>query len=472
MIKINYNLKAQDLIPKIKRLWELSAPKIRAIEKSYSPGKGAPVFTIKGKYVTKGWTEWTRGFQYGSAILQYDATGDKSFLKTGRDMTLKMMAPHLSHTGVHDHGFNNVSTYGNLWRLMQEGKLAENNWERNFYVLALKLSGAIQAHRWTQLDDKSGFIYSFNGPHSLFVDSIRSLRSLALAHLFGHYLMEENDKEISLLDRLIKHAYTTAKYNVYYGDGRDDHDTPGRVAHESIFNTYDYTYRCPNSQQGFSPFTTWTRGLAWVILGFTEELEFLNILNDNELKPFGGRKIIERMMLEAALVTGDFYIKNTPTDGIPYWDTGAPGLKKLGDYLGKPANPFNDYEPVDSSAASIAAQGLLRLGYYLAGRGVPKEGKRYWQAGLTILNTLFDEPYLSLNKRHQGLILHSIYHRPKGWDYIPKNSKIPVNESSMWGDYHAREAAVYITRIVKKGIYYAFFGPVPKKRNLIIYEKS
>ena len=32
------------------------------------------------------------------------------------------MAPHVSHIGVHDHGFNNVSTYGNLLRLMREGK--------------------------------------------------------------------------------------------------------------------------------------------------------------------------------------------------------------------------------------------------------------------------------------------------------------------------------------------------------------
>ena len=103
------------------------------------------------------------------------------------------MAPHVSHTGVHDHGFNNVSTYGNLLRLMNEGKIPENPWERRFYELALKVSGAVQAARWTSLGPDAGYIYSFNGPHSLFSDTIRSLRALALAHQLGHVLMGEKD---------------------------------------------------------------------------------------------------------------------------------------------------------------------------------------------------------------------------------------------------------------------------------------
>ena len=86
-------------------------------------------------------------------------------------------------------------------------------------------------------------------------------------------------------------------------------------------------------------------------------------------------------MLKAAQVTCDFYLENTPSNGVPYWDTGAPLLYKLGDYLNRSAEPYNDYEPVDSSAAAIAAQGLLRLGNYLKDKGKTDEGKRYWQAG-------------------------------------------------------------------------------------------
>ena len=73
--------------------------------------------------------------------------------------TVEVMAPHISHTGVHDHGFNNVSTYGNLLRLMNEGKIPFNEWEKNFYALAIKISGAVQASRWTVI--KGWWIYSF-----------------------------------------------------------------------------------------------------------------------------------------------------------------------------------------------------------------------------------------------------------------------------------------------------------------------
>ena len=60
------------------------------------------------------------------------------------------MAPHLTHVGVHDHGFNNVSTYGNLWRLIQEDRIDADEWEERYYELALKASGAVQAARWSQ----------------------------------------------------------------------------------------------------------------------------------------------------------------------------------------------------------------------------------------------------------------------------------------------------------------------------------
>jgi hypothetical protein len=459
MMKPQVRRSPRDLLPKIDRLFALSARKIRAIEDAWRPENGAPVFTIHGRYQARGWTEWTQGFQFGSALLQFDATGDLDFLELGRSRTVERMAPHLTHMGVHDHGFNIVSTYGNLWRLTREQRIAASDWERRFYELALKVSGAVQARRWTRLPG-GGFIHSFNGAHSLFVDTIRSLRALALGHLLGQPLMEEQDERVCLIERLVQHARATSQYSVYDGSGRDRFDVRGRTAHESLFNFVNGTYRGPSTQQGYSPFTTWTRGLAWAMLGFAEQLEFLDVLPDADLERCGGREEVHSFMLNAARATCDHYIDEVAAaDGVPYWDAGAPGLAALEGWRDRPADPFNDREPVDSSAAAIAAQGLLRLARVLTKRGV--DGDRYEQAGLHVLDTIFDEPYLSVEADHQGLLLHSVYHWPNGWDHVPAGARTPRGESSQWGDYHAREAALYVKRLAEGMPYLAFFGPQP-----------
>jgi hypothetical protein len=454
MIAIDFELSPADLLPDLTRLWEVSARCLDHLEASWSPAQGSPVFTVRGRYTAQGWTEWTQGFQFGSAILQFDATGEERFLELGRSRTLELMAPHVSHLGVHDHGFNNVSTYGALLRLIVEQRIPGSGFERPLYELALKSSGAIQAARWSRTHDGGGYIYSFNGPHSLFADTIRSLRSLALAYRLGHCLMAENDEPVCLLERLVQHARTTARYNVYYGEGRDLYDVRGRVAHESIFNPNDGRYRTPSSQQGYSPFTTWTRGAAWIIAGYAEQLEFLETVSDEALTPFGGRQAVSSWMLPAARAACDYFLSETPADGIPYWDTGAPGLARMGDYRNRPAEPLNDFEPVDSSAAAIAAQGLIRLGRFLG-----EDGRQYLQAGLTMLRTLLRAPYLNADPEHQGLLLHSIYHRPRNWDFTPQGSRIPCGEACLWGDYHLREVALLVQRLARNEPYYTFFGP-------------
>lgn len=461
-MQIRDSISTDTLSSKLTRVFDLAGKKIDRLNRRWRSADGSPVFTVEGKYTTRGWTDWTQGFQFGSAILVFDATGDAQFLSLGRENTIKHMAGHVTHHGVHDHGFNNVSTYGNLLRLMNEGKIPENDQERNFYELALKVSGAVQATRWTSLPGGLGYVYSFNGPHSLFSDTIRSMRALGLAHALGHALMGEKDRKIDLLDRAIRHAETTARFNVYFGTGRDSYDVAGRVVHESIFNLNDGSYRNPSTQQGYSPFTTWTRGHAWILLGFAEQLEFIDSVSENALGDaakdlFSDKEALLSRFREVARVTADFYISEMPLDGIPYWDTGAPGLVHLGDYKSVPADPFNDYEPVDSSAAAIAAQGLIRLGHWMTGQG-EREGERYLRAGLTVADRLFEEPYLSTDEEHEGLLLHSVYHRPNGWDFIPPDKKVPCGESSMWGDYHALELALCIKRLADGETYYRFFN--------------
>ena len=464
-MEIDHDVGPADLRADVDRVLELACEKVRSLDRSWNPKRGAPVYTVRGKYTTRGWTEWTEGFRYGIAVLAFDGTGERPMLEIGRQHTIERMAYHVTHTGVHDHGFNNLSTYGNLRRLMREGRIRHDGWEKAFYEMAIKASGAVQAARWAPADEggpeqgRYGYIYTFNGPHSLFIDTIRSTRILDVAHQLGHHLCGEHDEIISLLGRSIFHNLTTAYHNVYYGEGRDSYDTPekrGRTVHECIFNRNDGRFRCPSSQQGYSPRSTWTRGLSWAVVGFPEQLEYLQTVPANEVKRACGinKSDVVRVYEEAARATADFYIDQAAArDGICYWDTGAPGLAELGDWRSVDADPDNDHEPVDATASAISAQGLIRLGLYLGGQ----KGRRYTQAGLTIARRLFEEPYLSTKKTHQGLLLHSIYHQPNGWDHVPPGKKVPQGESSMWGDYHMMELAVLIQRLADGGPYLTFF---------------
>ena len=463
---IDNKLTAAGLTTPIERVFTIAAKKCVALDKRWAGETGTPVFTAAGKYTARGWTEWTEGFMYGNAILTFDATGDKKLLDIGRRNTVEKMAGHVTHIGVHDHGFNNLSTYGNLRRLMREGKIPQNDWEQHFYELAIKASGAVQAARWsgtapvpgspyTAGAAALGYVYSFNGPHSLFVDTMRTIRIMGVAWQLGHKLAHENDRRADLLKRSVLHGLTTSQYILFHGTSDHTYDVRGRTAHEAVFNRNDGAFRCRSTQQGYSGFSTWTRGLAWAMLGYAEELEFFKTIDAKAFEQCTGlkKKDVVAVYEEAAKATCDHYIDDVAcADGITYWDDGAPGLCHMGDWRTKPADLEQDFEPVDSSASAIAAQGLIRLGNYLGGG----RGKRYLQAGLTVGKRLFDEPYLSTSPKHEGLLLHSVYHRPNNWDYIPPGRKVPVGESSMWGDYHLLELALLVKRMAE-GQYSTFF---------------
>jgi len=442
-MKVAAKIDPQSLGTKVREIILLAGEKSRSLARRWKEGDGAPVFTVQGRYTSRGWTEWTQGFQFGIPLIAGGLLGETDLVEYAERMIVEKMPVHLTHTGVHDHGFNNVSTFGMILRFMAQGKIAEEPWKRRYFELALRASGAVQASRWTALSDNLGYIYSFNGPHSLFADTIRSLRSLALAWQLGQELMEEQDSRVNLLARLLAHAETTARWNVYHGTGRDRWDERGRVAHESLFNTVNGSYRAPASQQGYSPFTTWTRGLAWIMLGFAEELEFIAGLEPHAIAGLGLSYFPTKDAAVARFETVtrevcDYYLTHTPLDGIPYWDTGGPRLHLIEHALERPADPLNPYEPVDSSAAAIAAQALLRFGKYLG-----DEGTTYLSAGLQIMERLASEPYLSTGAAHEGLLLHSVYHYPNAWDYGERADAPPRGESCMWGDYHLLEAAMW-----------------------------
>jgi len=99
MIKIDTELTPSHLSNKLRRFWQLSGEKIELIEKKYDSSKGSPVFTVEGNYTTRGWTEWTQGFQHGSAVLQFDVSGEDELLQRAKKKIVDVMAPHLATVG-------------------------------------------------------------------------------------------------------------------------------------------------------------------------------------------------------------------------------------------------------------------------------------------------------------------------------------------------------------------------------------
>ncbi|MCZ7635623.1 MAG: glycoside hydrolase family 88 protein [Verrucomicrobia bacterium] len=368
--------------------------------------------------------------------------------------------------------------------------------EQHFCELALKLSGAIQAARWTRLADGTGFIHSFNGPHSLFVDTLRSGRALALAHLLGHVLLGEQDVRISLLDRLLEHTLNTARYNIYYGTGRDAYDVRGRTAHEAVFNTASGVFRCPNTQQGYSPFSTWTRGLAWAVCGFAEQLEFLRHLHGHTHPPAPTNATRSAPTKPpCSKPPAPPPTSTSPTAAPMASPIGTPARPTSTASPGSPRSTRRSFQPLGTrrqlrrrhrrprphpprqlprrvpqpgGAGPQSAQSACGAGFQPAPPAspqratltphLPRSTPPYKQAGLTIARTLFAEPYLSTHPRHQGLLLHSVYHRPNGWDYVPPGTHVPHGESSLWGDYHARELALLIRREARGEPYLTFFA--------------
>jgi unsaturated chondroitin disaccharide hydrolase len=200
-----------------------------------------------------------------------------------------------------------------------------------------------------------------------------------------------------LFRKAVTHAKTTEKYLVRK-QGPRIMDGDGSVIHEGIFNPVRGEFRNLSTQQGYSPFTCWARGLAWAIYGFADTFLFTR----------------DRFFLETAERCAGFYLENTPERGVPFWDYGAPGIPN---------------EPVDSSAAAIVAGGFWKLSDI---EGTERGAKAYRNAALQILETLTSDEFLGTHDpAYEGILRHGVYHRPMNWG---------VDESVMWGDYFFMEA--------------------------------
>ena len=117
--------------------------------------------------------------------------------------------------------------------------------------------------------------------------------------------------------------------------------------------------------------------------------------------------------LETAEACADYYVTHSNADGIPPWDFNSPPESR---------------GLLDTSAAAIAASGLLRLCRLLPD---PMKGHFYWSTAVLILRALCEKHLAKKDKKWEGILKGGVYHLPK---------ELGVDESVMWGEYFFVEA--------------------------------
>ncbi len=329
-----------------------------------------PMYTVGGQWNREGerWTHWCEGFFPGILWLLHKHTGEASWRPLAERYS-RPLEPRRHDCMVHDLGFLFFSTYLRWYHLTGDAALRE----------VLMDAGRTLALR----RQPGGYLASFIGPQSLFIDIMMNVGIILWA---ANATQEEALRQVAL-----EHCRTTERYLVR---------PEGGTAHEGIFDTTRGQFVGLSTHQGWSADSTWARGLAWAIYGFTA------------VHRLSG----EAEFLRTAQRCADYYLRRAPEGLVPYWDFDIP-----------PDGP----RLWDSSAAAITASGLWDLAEAVGDR---PDQQRYQEAALTILQTLCADAFLPVHRPDwEGILLHGVYHYHKG---------LGVDESVAWGDHFFVEALV------------------------------
>jgi rhamnogalacturonyl hydrolase YesR len=320
--------------------------------------------------------DWTEGFFSGSCWYFYEATNDPKWKKAAEQFQA-LFENHKKRTDNHDLGFVFNCSYGNAYRLTKDEKFklvmieAANS-------LITRFNPAVGCIKSWDVD--KGWQSTRGWEYPVIIDNMMNLELLFKA---SEFTGDPKYKEIAII-----HANTTMK----------NHFRPDN----SSYHVVDYdpktgAVRKKNTAQGFADESSWARGQAWGLYGYTVCYRYTK-----------DAKYLEQAQKIA------YYIltyKGTPKDGIPYWDYNAPKIPN---------------EPRDVSAAAITASALLELDGY--------SNESYQSAIDTIMNSLATETYTNKRGENQNFILkNSVGSIPHGHEI-----DVPLN----YADYYYLEALV------------------------------
>lgn len=327
-----------------------------------------PMYTVQGKWKHSGeaWTNWCEGFLGGQLWMMFKHTGDAYWREKAEHYSL-LVEHRKTDRDVHDLGFVFWSSWKRWYDLTGDERLNE----------VIIQAGQTMGLRFKE---KGQYLRSFVADESLFIDIMMNVGIVFYA--------AQPTNDANLLRIAHQHCLTTRK-TLVRGDGS--------TAHEGIFDLETGEFLRQSTHQGWRGDSSWARGLTWALYGFGTAYKFSG----------------DARFLKTAEDCAYFYMENTPDHGVPPNDWDEP-------------NPAHPYE---SSAAAIAASGLINLSRLT---GDPARARLYEAYALRIVDTLTGPEFLANETPGwEGILKHGMYHERKG---------LGVDESVMWGDHFFMEA--------------------------------
>lgn len=354
----------------IQQALAIAASKYAQSAQASSPTDGYPRVVENGAWQSIAEQDWTDGFFPG--ILWQLSELDSDFEALAQHWTLPL-SDRLTFQS-HDLGFIFDSSFGHAFRYT-----ADDSYLQTFIeaanMLQLRYSPEVGATRSWDFG---------NYQYPVIIDNIMNIKLL-----FEACLATNN---ITLCDSATTHAQTTRQHH-QRADGSTYHLVDFSPTTGEVLNKV--------TVQGLSNESTWSRGQAWAIYGFAQAYEYTGITE----------------FQQSAEAAADFFLANLPEDNIPYWDFSA--------------NGSND--PKDTSAAAVAAAGLLKLADTYTQDS--DQQQQYQAASKNIINTLLLPQYFSADLSFPALLTQATGNYP---------SNREVNTSLIYADYYFLEALISI----------------------------
>ena len=338
------------------------------------PGQYPVRSDAAGTWVTSDASGWTSGFLAGALWLMYERTGEPVWRQRAEAWQAGLEAQK-DNTSTHDLGFMLFDSFGQGYRLTGD----------DAYRQILLTAAASLASRYSP---RVGAVRSWGGRHNpvftVIVDNMMNLELLFWAARHGG--------DPAWRDMAVSHARNSAR----------DHVRPdGSTYHVVEYSFKTGALRWRGTHQGYSDTSTWSRGQAWAVYGFT----------------MAYRETGDAQFLATARRTADYFLAHLPDDQVPYWDFDLPTLVA---------------QPRDSSAAAIAASGLLELALLEPDR---RSSDRYQDAAASMLASLSSPSYLASGPPRGAILLHGTQNKPDG----------NFDTGLIFGDYFFLEALLRYT---------------------------